>query len=166
MPTSPSQVLRHEVAEALLVGCPQPKVGIGVGQPLDATVVLKAEPPDVVLCLLQLLFSMLNVDLTPVSSDHLTLKGTVSNPSHGIVDVVAQGVVEVEERKLGGGVGTDRLVSVVGSGVYVFEISVGVVLQLPIHDGIVRPLDFDIVRLHGLPPWKRDLEIDEVGPFV
>ena len=30
-PTSPSQVLCHQVTEVLLVGCPQPKIGIGVG---------------------------------------------------------------------------------------------------------------------------------------
>ena len=116
-PTSPSQVLRHKVTETLLVGCPQPKIGIGVRQALGTAVILEAQPPDVVMRLLQLLFSVLDADLTPASPDYLPLKGAIPNPGHGVVDVVAQGVIEVKEGELGGSVRTDRLVSVVGSGV-------------------------------------------------
>ena len=109
---------------------------------------------------------MLDVDLTPSPPDYLALEGAISDPGHGIVDVVAEGMVEIEEGELRGGVGVDRLVGIVGGGVYVFEVSVGVVLQLPIYDGVIRPLDLNVVRLHGLPPRKRDLKVDKVGPLV
>ena len=109
---------------------------------------------------------MFDADLTSPPPDYLPLEGAIPNPGHGVVDVVAKGMVEIKEGELSGGVGTDRLVSVVGSGVYVFKIGVGVILQLPIYDGIICPLDFDIVRLHGLSPWKRDLKVDKIGPFV
>ena len=165
-PTSPGQVLRHEVAEALLVGCPQPKVGIGVGQSLGATVILEAKPPDVVLRLLQLLFSVLDADLTPASSDHLPLEGAVPNPGHGVVDVVAKGMVEIEKGELCGGIGANGLVSVVRGGMNVLEVGMGVVVELPIDNGIVCPLDLDVVCLLCAPPWERDLEIDEIGPLV
>ena len=77
---------------------------------------------------------MLDADLTPSPPDHLTLEGAVPDPGHGVVDVVAEGMVEIEKGELCGGVGADGLVSMVGGGMYVFEIGVRVVLQLPIHD--------------------------------
>ena len=88
MPTLPSQVLRHQVIEALLVGRSQSKVGLGMCQPLGAAIILKSEPPDVVLCLLQLLLSVSNAHLGPPASQYLHLEGAIPDPGYGTVDVI------------------------------------------------------------------------------
>ena len=96
---------------------------------------------------------MLDADLTPPPPNEFPLQGSIPNPGHGIVDVIAQGMVEVKEGKLSGGVGASRWVGVVGGGMYVLKVGMGVVLQLPLYDGIVRPLYLDVVSPHRLPPW-------------
>ena len=76
------------------------------------------------------------------------------------------GVVEIEKGELHGGVGVDWLVRVVRGCMDVLKVGMGIAFQLPIHDGIVRLLNFDIVGLHRLPSWQWDLEVDKIGPLI
>ena len=131
-----------------------------------AAVVLEMKPPDVVLHFLQLLLSMLDMDLTPPPLDYLCLEGAVHDTSHGVIDIIVQGMVEVKEGELSGAVGSYWVVGIVRGSVDVFEVGVGVTLQLPINNGVVRPLYVNVECLHCFPAWQRDLEVDEVGPLV
>ena len=137
-----------------------------MGQSLGAAVILQPESPNVILHFLEFLFGMLDVDLTPPLPDHFCLEGVVPDPGHGIIDVVTQGVVEIEEGKLSRGVGANWMVGIVRGGMNVLKISVVVAFQLPIDDGVIRPFDLDIMRLHRLPAWQGDLEVDKVYPLV
>ena len=96
MPTLPSQILCHQLAETLLVSHSQPKVGLGMHQSLPTAVLHQLELPEVVLHLFQILLGVADTDFASPPVAHLGLEGSVPNPDHVIINFISKHMLKIE----------------------------------------------------------------------